>query len=68
MLVNETKVRENRLRRAANRQGWILRKCRRRDQQAVDFGRYWLIDMQHNMVVSGGQFGMDLEEVEEILS
>lgn len=34
------KVRENRLRRMAERQGLRLVKSRRRDPLAVDFGRY----------------------------
>jgi hypothetical protein len=42
----EDKVRENRLRRAADRQGFRLTKSRSRDAQAVDFGLYALIDIQ----------------------
>jgi hypothetical protein len=37
------KVRENRLRRMAERQGYVLEKSRRRDRRARDFGRYRLI-------------------------
>lgn len=37
------KVRENRLRRAAQRQGLILIKSRRRDPRALDYGKYNLI-------------------------
>ncbi len=40
----EEKVRENRLRRMADRQGFRLMKSRSRDPNAVDFGRYALID------------------------
>lgn len=47
------KIRENRLRRAARRQGMMLMKVRRRDPDAVDYGRYWLIDPSTNCVVSG---------------
>ena len=38
-----TKVNENRLRRVADRQGLQLRKSRRRDPNAVDYGLYALI-------------------------
>jgi hypothetical protein len=37
-----SKVRENRLRRAAARQGFVLRKSRRRDVRALDYGEVWL--------------------------
>jgi hypothetical protein len=40
------KVRENRLRRMADRQGLRLVKSRSRDPRAVDYGLYALID--HN--------------------
>lgn len=39
-----TKVRENRARRMAERQGLALTKTRRRDPRAVDFGTYKLVD------------------------
>jgi hypothetical protein len=37
------KVRENRLRRMAERQGFALRKKRRRDRRALDYGEIWLM-------------------------
>jgi hypothetical protein len=37
------KVRENRLRRMAERQGYALRKPRRRDTRALDYGELWLL-------------------------
>jgi hypothetical protein len=37
------KVRENRLRRMAERQGYALRKPRRRDTRALDYGELWLM-------------------------
>jgi len=37
------KVRENRLRRMAERQGLALRKSRRRDPRAIDYGEVWLV-------------------------
>ena len=63
----ESKTAENRARRAAERQGLALRKSRRRDSRAVDFGRYWLIDGRTQALVFGDQFGATLEEVEERL-
>lgn len=40
----DEKVRENRLRRMAARQGLALHKSRRRDPYAKDFGLYWVVD------------------------
>ncbi len=40
---SEQKARENRLRRAAAVQGFALRKARRRDRRALDYGQYWLL-------------------------
>jgi hypothetical protein len=58
------KVRENRLRRAAARQGLILRKSRRRDPRALDYGNYWLVDLAGNYLVAGGESGINLDDVE----
>jgi hypothetical protein len=46
--VEETvnKVWENRLRRVADRRGYLLMKSRSRDPRAVDFGCYALVDMR----------------------
>jgi len=65
------KVRENRLRRMAERQGMILQKSRRRDPQAVDFGGYMLVDIQTNGVVLGAgafPYQADLEDVAKYLA
>jgi hypothetical protein len=45
-MSQETKVKENRLRRAADRQGYRLVKSRSRDENAIDYGLYALIDVQ----------------------
>jgi hypothetical protein len=42
-MENEEKVRENRLRRMAERQGYKLEKSRRRDPRATDYGLYRLV-------------------------
>jgi hypothetical protein len=39
----QEKARENRLRRMAERQGYALRKPRRRDTRALDYGELWLM-------------------------
>jgi hypothetical protein len=65
------KVKENMLRRRANRRGLRVEKSRRRDPHALDFGRYWIIDASTNCLVAGanpnGCPGMTLDEVEEWL-
>lgn len=42
-MENDEKVRENRLRRKAERQGYKLVKSRRRDPDATDYGTYQLV-------------------------
>jgi hypothetical protein len=60
-------VQENRMRRTAKRRGFILRRSARRDPQALDYAKYWLIDAR-NVCVIGGQWGVELDEVEAWLN
>ena len=46
-------VRQNRLRRAAQRQDRLLARSRRRDPPAGDFGPYLSVDMATNTLVPG---------------
>src|SRR6266480_2203539 len=66
------KVRENRLRRMAERQGLQLVKSRRRDPRAIDYGGYMLVDIATNGVVAGvgavGRPHWGLDDVEEYLT
>jgi len=56
---------EIRLRNTLKRRyGYNLKKSRRRDPYAPDYGQYWIIDPDGNHLVAGGEFGMSLEEVE----
>ena len=48
------KVRENRLRRMAQRQGLQLVKSKRRDPRALDYGTYSLASIDTNTLVYGG--------------
>lgn len=64
------KVRENRIRRMAQRQGLRLEKSRRRDHRAYDYGTYWLIDIDTNSVAVGdlqSGYGLSLDEAEAAL-
>lgn len=68
--MTSQKVTENRLRRAAERQGLRLVKSRRRDPRAIDYGSYMLLDSDTNAVVASGfesGYGMYLDEVEGFL-
>jgi hypothetical protein len=67
-MSDEDKVRENRLRRMADRRGLRLTKSRRRDERAVDYGRYWLSDEKTTALILGGQFGDTLDEIEDYLT
>lgn len=64
------KVFENRLRRAAWRQGYRLEKSRRRDERSMTFGMYRLVDLLHGGVVGAGPisdgaggYGLDIGDV-----
>jgi|1185.fasta_scaffold972006_2 hypothetical protein len=66
------KVRENKLRRMAARQGLRLEKSRTRDWRFPDFGTYRLVDPFNNTVVAYGYtqngYGMTLDEIKKALS
>jgi hypothetical protein len=69
------KVRENRLRRMAERQGWRLEKSRRRDRRALDYGRFYLVTAPNNTSyrsvvgqLDNGRHGMTLDDVEAFLT
>jgi hypothetical protein len=71
MADTEGKVRENKLRRAAGRQGLTLMKSRRRDPRAVGYGTYMLVDAATGNLVAwagGDGYGLDLDQVERALS
>lgn len=59
------KVRENLLRRVASRQGFTLHRSRRRDPRAIDYGLYWLVDDDGDLV--SGELMLTIDEVEEFL-
>lgn len=64
------KVRENRVRRALDRQGFKLLKSRARDPRDLTFGGYMVVDHQFGGAVAGGHgnagrgYSMGLEDVE----
>lgn len=67
----EDKVRENRLRRMAERQGLTLQKSRLRDPRAIGFGTYQLVNTATNSIEAFGSpngFGLDLDEIEKALT
>jgi hypothetical protein len=70
--MSDEKVRENRLRRMAARQGLRLVKSRRRDPHALDYHLYALVAENEYKVEGGwqegGRFGYTLDEVEARLS
>ena len=66
-MTKENIVQENRLRRIAKRRGFRLQRSRRRDPQALDYGKYWLIDARHGGSVFADEWGVELDAVEEWL-
>lgn len=68
---NVDKVRENRLRRMAERRGLRLEKSRRRDTRALDYGTYGLVDPAAGQLIAGSTstgYGLSLDEVEKALN
>ena len=62
----KTKVRENRIRRIASRQGLRLEKSRQRNPMALDYGKYRLVNgPPGHIYVFIGQG--DLDQIEEWL-
>jgi hypothetical protein len=61
------RARESRLRRLAQHYGFMLRKSRRRNWQAPDYGTYQLIDPISGGSALGGQWGSTLDEIEDWL-
>lgn len=66
-------MRENRVRRMAERQRLALQKARRRDPNAWDYGTYQLVDVDNNTIVLhnfavGQGYGLGLDEIEAFLS
>lgn len=67
----DEKVRENRLRRMAGRQGLGISKSRRRDPRAIDFGGYMLYDLSSKGLILGGgtwAYSASLDDIEEYLT
>ncbi len=65
------KVRENKLRRLAERRGFRVLKSRRRDPGAYDYGGYMVVEIPGNYVVFGGHpyaYAATVDEVEGFLS
>lgn len=50
-----TKSHENRVRRLAQRHGWLLRKARTRDAHAEEYGLYVLVDDSRGNRLPGAQ-------------
>ena len=69
--MRDSKVRENRLRRMADRQGLKLRRSPRRDTRAIDYGQYALSFQETGGLVhpAGGMtiYTLSLEDVEGYL-
>lgn len=67
------KVRENRLRRMADRRGYQLQRSRRRDPNAWDYGTYQLVDAYTRFPVAANWdtrqgYGLSLDEIEAFMA
>ena len=65
-----TRVKENRLRRMANRQGLSLVKTKRRDTRATDYGTFKVVDAKTGMLDQRAdqRAGLSIDEVEQLLT
>jgi len=59
MMTNDEKVRVNKMRRMAERQGFTLRKKRRLDPYAPDFGTFTLVDHRDKILGRCNQVSLD---------
>ena len=64
--MTDDKIRENRLRRMAARQGLVLTRSRRRDRRALDYGLYWLTNAAGKQVTAPG--GASIDQIESYLT
>ena len=63
----DEKVTENRLRRQLDRMGFRLTKSRTRDERAIGYGGYMVIDKWNNFVLAGAhpyEYCMTFDDVE----
>lgn len=71
MSAQDYKVAENRLRRAAERQGLRLEKSRLRDPRAIGYGTYQLVEERSGATVAQADperaYGLDLCEIARYL-
>lgn len=61
-------AREARLRRRADRQGFLLRKSRSRRWSIDNHGGFMIVDARNGVVVAGERYDLDPEAVELWLS
>lgn len=66
--MSADKVREDRLRRMARRQGLRLIKSRRRDPRALDYEAYWVMDDRQQIAHGPVPQGFTLDEAERFLN
>jgi len=64
----DQKVRENRMRRAAERQGFVLEKSRRRDRRAIGYGTWTIKPVPGSIPGSIAGAELSLDEVEARLT
>lgn len=66
VVTGTEKVREIRLRRTADRRGYRLERCRRRDPHALGYGTYRLLSVSGEGAST--DYGLTLDDVENALS
>ena len=62
------KLRENRLRRSAERQGFQIRKSRTKHTNIDDYGGYRIVNSFFNTVEAGERFDLTIDDVEKFLN
>ena len=67
-MTDTEKIRENRLRRAAERQGYKLVKSKRRDPRAIGYGGWTIANVATGKVEAGANGFINVDEVERFLN
>ena len=49
---NQIRTVEARMRRTLGRRGLALKKSRRRDSYALDYGKYWILDARRDVILT----------------
>lgn len=70
MKTIKEKTHENKIRRMAKRQGYVLQSSNLKDKKAIDYGTYRLSDLKTGTIIYAKEtgYGYDITEIENYLN